>query len=115
MASIERQTHTIDAEGKSLGRMATEIAVLLRGKQRPTYMHHKDEGDFVIVKNLDKVRITGKKLEDKIYYRHSTYLGHLKKTPMKKIPLEKVLRMAVMGMLPKNRLRAEQIKRLTVE
>lgn len=115
---MKRDTHTIDAAGKVLGRLAVEIALLLRGKNKPDFAPNKDNGDFVIVKNLDKIGFTGKKLEQKIYYRHSGYLGSLKQTPLKKLfnkdPV-KVLRIAVFGMLPKNRLRAQQIKRLKVE
>jgi len=112
---MERDTHTIDAEGKVLGRLATEIAILLRGKHKPTFAPNKDMGDFVVVKNTGKIKITGRKLEQKKYYRHSGYLGHLKEIPLKKVFEEdpgKVLEIAVFGMLPKNKLRAEQIKRL---
>ncbi|OIP75681.1 50S ribosomal protein L13 [bacterium (Candidatus Gribaldobacteria) CG_4_9_14_3_um_filter_36_15] len=114
---MERKTHTIDAANKSLGRLAVEVAILLRGKEKPDFVPYKDMGDFVTVKNMEKVRITGKKLEQKMYYRHSGYIGSLKKTPMgiifAKNPRE-VLRRAVLGMLPKNKLRAKQIKRLKV-
>jgi large subunit ribosomal protein L13 len=110
-------TYTIDATGKVLGRLATEIAILLRGKNKPDFRPNKDMGDSVIVKNIEKIRISGKKFEKKIYYRHSGYLGGLKETPLKKIweknPGE-VLRKAVFGMLPKNKLRAKQIRRLKI-
>ncbi|TSC75106.1 MAG: large subunit ribosomal protein L13 [Parcubacteria group bacterium Gr01-1014_30] len=112
---MQRTIHTIDATGKVLGRLASQIAILLRGKHKPSFVPHKDDGDFVLVKNVDKVRISGKKLEKKKYFRHSGYLGGLKTTPLKKVFQEKpaeVLRKAVLGMLPKNRLRKEQIKRL---
>lgn len=112
---MKRQTHTIDARNKVLGRLATKIAVLLRGKHKPTFQPNQDMGDFVIVKNVGKVKITGKKMENKKYYHHTGYMGGLKTVPMKKIfernPAE-VLRRAVFGMLPTNKLRAEQIKRL---
>ena len=112
---MKRATHTIDATGKVLGRMATEIAVLLRGKSKPEFKPNQDIGDFVIVKNIDKVKITGNKMENKMYYHHTGYMGGLKTTPLKKVfeksPAE-VLRRAVFGMLPSNKLRAEQIKRL---
>ena len=112
---MKRQTHTIDAQGKVLGRLATEIAVLLRGKQKVNFRPNQDMGDFVIVKNVEKIKVTGKKMEKKKYYHHSGYLGGLKETPLKKLfersPAE-VLRRAVYGMLPTNKLRAEQIKRL---
>lgn len=115
---MPRTTHTTDATGKVLGRLASQIAILLRGKHRPGFAPHKDEGDFVLVKNVDKIRLTGKKLEKKKYFRHTGYLGHLKETPLKKVFQEdpaKVLKKAVFGMLPKNRLRKEQIKRLKFE
>lgn len=112
---MKRQIHTIDATNKILGRLASEIAILLRGKQKPNFVPHKDMGDFVIVKNVDKIKITGKKIEKKKYFYHTGYLGGLKEIPLKKIFKEnpaKVLKKAVYGMLPKNKLRAKQIKRL---
>lgn len=113
--NMNSKLHTIDASGKVLGRLSTEIAVLLRGKHKPDFLYHKDMGDFVVVKNVDKIRFTGKKLEQKKYYRHSGYLGGLKETPLKKLfqqnPKE-ILRKAVWGMLPKNKLRAKIIKKL---
>jgi len=115
---MERKTHTIDAKGKVLGRLATEIAVLLRGKNKPDFAPNKDIGDFVAVKNVNRVKLTGKKLEQKIYYHHTGFMGGLKKIPLKKVLKEnpdKILRGAVLGMLPKNRLRAKQIKRLKIE
>ena len=114
---MQRETHTIDATDRPLGRLAVEVAILLRGKQRPDFVLYKDMGDSVIVKNIKKVRITGKKLEQKIYYHHTGYLGNLKKIPMKVIFAKnpgKVLKKAVLGMLPKNKLRAKQIKRLKI-
>ena len=115
---MERKTHTTDATGKVLGRLATEIAVLLRGKQKSDFVPYRDMGDFVIVKNVSKLKITGKKMEQKKYFHHSGFLGGVKEVPLKKIfktnPAE-VLRKAVFGMLPKNKLRAEQIKRLKFE
>lgn len=112
---MTNQTHTIDVKGKVLGRIASEIAVLLRGKNRPDFAPNKDAGDVVIIKNVDKIRVTGKKYTDKIYYKHSGYLGGMKETPYKKLfennPSE-VLRRAVYGMLPDNKLRGKQIKRL---
>lgn len=115
---MERKTHTIDATGKVLGRLATEIAVLLRGKQKSDFVPYRDMGDFVIVKNVSELKITGKKMEQKKYFHHSGFLGGVKEVPLKKIfktnPAE-VLRKAVFGMLPKNKLRAEQIKRLKFE
>ena len=115
---MKEETHTIDATGKVLGRLATEIAVLLRGKHKPDFVPYRDMGDFVIVKNVSKLKITGKKMEQKKYFRHSGYLGSFKEIPLKKIfktnPAE-VLKKAVFGMLPKNKLRTEQIKRLKFE
>lgn len=114
----QRKTHTIDATGKVLGRLATEIVILLRGKHRPDFVPYKDMGDIVIVKNIDKIRLTGKKFEKKKYFRHTGYLGGLKEIPLKKIFQKdpaKILKKAVFGMLPKNKLRAIQIKRLKIE
>lgn len=112
---MNRQTHTIDATDKPLGRLATEIAIFLRGKHKPDFIPSKDMGDFVTVKNVDKIKVTGKKLKQKIYYRHSGYPGGLRQIPMetlfKRSP-EEILKRAVWGMLPKNKLRAKMIKRL---
>ncbi|MDP2664129.1 MAG: 50S ribosomal protein L13 [bacterium] len=115
---MERKTHTIDASGKSLGRLASQIALLLRGKDKPDFVPYKDEGGFVAVKNASEMKISGKKMDQKKYYSHSGYLGGLKEMPMKKLfersPGE-VLKRAVFGMLPKNKLRAIMIKRLKFE
>ena len=115
---MEAKTHKIDAEGKVLGRLAAKISVLLRGKNKPDFVPYKEGEDFVIVKNVDRIKFTGKKFEKKKYYRHSGYPGGLKETPLKKVfqsrPKE-VLREAVLGMLPKNKLRARMIKRLKFE
>ncbi|KPJ71431.1 50S ribosomal protein L13 [Parcubacteria bacterium DG_74_3] len=115
---MKRQSHTIDASGQVLGRMATKIAVLLQGKQKPHFVRYQDMGDFVVVKNVEKMKITGKKIGQKKYYYHSGYLGGLKELPLKKLfkknPIE-VLKKAIYGMLPKNKLRAKQIKRLKFE
>lgn len=112
---MKRQTHTIDATDKVLGRLATEIAVLLRGKQKTDFQPNQDTGDFVVIKNIDKIRITGKKMEKKKYYHHSGYLGGLKEISLKKLfersPAEVFIK-TVWGMLPRNKLRTEQIKRL---
>lgn len=112
---MERKTHTIDAANRILGKLAAEIAVLLRGKQKPDFVPYKDMGDFVVVKNVDKIKVTGRKMEQKKYYHHSGYLGGIKEISLKKLfeknPAE-VLRKAVWGMLSRNRLRSEQIKRL---
>lgn len=115
---MQRETHTIDAAGKALGRLAGEIVMFLRGKHKPDFAPYKDIGDFVVVKNVGQIKLTGKKAEKKIYYHHTGYLGGLKEIPLKKILKvnpDKVLRKAVYGMLPKNKLRAKQIKRLKIE
>jgi large subunit ribosomal protein L13 len=112
---MEHKTHIIDATGKVLGRLASEIAALLRGKHKPDFAPYKDIGDFVVVKNVENLKVTGKKMEGKKYFRHSGFLGKAKFIPLKKLFKEKpaeVLRKAVYGMLPKNKLRAKMIKRL---
>lgn len=114
---MQHKTHTIDATGKPLGRLAVEIARLLSGKDKPDFMPNKDGGDFVVVKNIKKIRVTGKKMKQKVYYRYSGYPGGLKKIPMEKLFKERpgeVLEKAVWGMLPKNKLRAKMIKRLKI-
>ncbi len=115
---MERKTHTIDATDKVLGRLASEIAILLRGKHKPDFVPYKDVGDFVLVKNVEKIKLTGKKMEKKKYYHHSGYLGSLKETPLKIIFKKnpaKVLKMAIYDMLPKNKLREKIIKKLKIE
>ena len=115
--NIVKDWYVIDAEGKVLGRLATEIARRLRGKHKPVYTPYVDTGDFVIVVNAGKVKLTGKKLTDKIYYRHSGYPGGLKETPAGKMLQEKpgeVLRLAVRGMLPKNSLGRSMLKKLKI-
>lgn len=115
---MERKTHTIDAEGKILGKLAAEISLLLRGKEKPGYAPNKDMGDNVIVKNVEKMKFTGKKLAQKKYYRHSGYLGSLKSATLEEVLTKKpteVLRVAVLGMLPKNKLSRVQISRLKFE
>jgi len=111
--------YKIDASGKSLGRLASEIAVILQGKKNPKYEPRLQGEDGVAVKSVDKMKITGKKLKQKIYYRHTTQIGHLKQQTLGQF-LEKkgaaeVLRKTVMGMLPKNKLRVKRIKRLIIE
>lgn len=115
---MKRNTHTIDASDQVLGRLATRIAILLRGKHKADFIPYKDMGDFVVVKNVDKIKLTGKKREQKKYYHHSGYIGGLKEVPIEKISKRnpgEVLKRAVYGMLPKNKLRPEQIKRLKFE
>jgi len=114
---IERTWYVVDAEGKTLGRLATEVARISRGKHKPIYTPHVDTGDYVIIVNADKVRVTGKRLDQKKYYRHSGYMGGLKETTLRtmldKHP-ERVLQLAVKGMMPKNRLGRAVIKKLKV-
>jgi len=115
---IKREIHKIDASNESLGRLATRIAFLLRGKHKPNFLPNKDGGDFVEVENIKRVRLTGGKLQKEIRYSYSGYPGGLKKTPLKKIFKKdptKILRMAVWGMLPKNKLRVKMIKRLKIK
>lgn len=119
MEPIKRENHIIDATDKVLGRLAAQVVVLLRGKNKVGFAPYKDMGDYVTLKNVDKIKTTGKKFEDKIYYRHSLYLGGLKKQTMREVSQKKghseIFRKAVMGMLTKNKLRARQIKRLRFE
>lgn len=119
MEVIQRQHHIVDAQDQILGDLAVNVARLLRGKHKPGFMAYKDMGDFVVVKNVNKLKVTGKKLEQKIYYRHSLWLGGLKQATLEELAEKKgyseVLRKAVMGMLAKNKLRARQIKRLKFE
>ena len=114
---VQREWYVVDAAGKTLGRLASEIAKILIGKHKPTYTRHVDDGDFVVVVNAEKIHVTGKKLDKKIYYKHTGYMGHLKETTLremlKKKP-EEVIRLAVRGMLPKNKLRDRRMKRLKV-
>jgi large subunit ribosomal protein L13 len=114
---IERRWYVVDAEGKTLGRLATQIADTLRGKTKPQYTPHVDTGDFVVVVNAEKIAVTGKKLDDKIYYRHTGYPGGIKQRTLReqleRRPTE-VLRDAVKGMLPKNRLAARQLTKLKI-
>ena len=116
---ISRKVISIDAENKSLGRLAVEVAVSLRGKNKPEFVPYKDVGDTVLVKNIDKMKFTGNKLENKNYFRYTGYLGNLKQATLKEFLTKRgpreVLRTAVMGMLTKNKLRAKQIKRLRFE
>ncbi len=114
---IEKKWWLINAEGQVLGRLATEIATLLRGKNKPEFAPFLDTGDFVIVINAEKVRVTGRKLDDKIYYSHSGYPGGLKARSLRELLAKKpeeVIRHAVWGMMPKNRLGHKLIKKLKV-
>jgi large subunit ribosomal protein L13 len=114
---IKRQWYVVDAQGKTLGRLASEVARILRGKHKPYYSPNLDVGDYVVVINADKVQVTGKKLDQKVYYRHSGYPGGLKsitlREQLKKYPT-RVVRAAVWGMLPHTRLGRVMIKKLKV-
>jgi large subunit ribosomal protein L13 len=115
---MERKIHTIDAKGKTLGRLAVQISFLLRGKHKRDFDPSKDMGDIVVVKNVDKLTFTGKKMEKKKYRWHSGFPGGLKEKTLKEIfkkDPKKVLKMAVLGMLPKNKLRKRMIRRLKFE
>jgi len=114
---MEREWFLVNAEGKTLGRLASEIAQVLRGKHKPIYTPHLDCGDYVIVVNAEKVRVTGRKLDQKMYYHHTGYPGGIKsislRNQLQKHP-ERVLQAAVRGMLPKNRLGRKMLKKLKV-
>jgi len=114
---IQKDWHVIDAQGQILGRLAARIAHLLRGKHKPTYSPHLDMGDYVVVINAEKVRVTGKKLREKIYYRHSGYPGGLKATTLEEMLRKqptRVIEKAVWGMLPHNRLGRKLLRHLKV-
>ena len=114
---IERKGYVVDAEGKTLGRLASEVAKVLRGKNKPVFTPHVDTGDYVIIVNAEKVSVTGKKLDQKIYYHHSDYVGGMKETTLREMMAkkpEKVLELAVKGMLPKGPLGRSMIKKLHV-
>jgi large subunit ribosomal protein L13 len=114
---VERTWYLVDAEGKTLGRLATQIADMLRGKGKPQYTPHVDTGDFVVVVNAEKIAVTGKKLDEKMYYKHSGYPGGLRQRTLReqldRQPTE-VLRKAVKGMLPRNKLARAQIRKLKI-
>ena len=114
---VERKWYVVDAEGQTLGRLATEIARILRGKNKPQYTPHVDTGDFVVVVNAEKVVVTGRKAEQKVYRRHSGYPGGLKTTTYEQMlerrPTE-ILRRAVKGMMPKTRLARQQLRKLKI-
>lgn len=116
-AEIERKWYVVDAEGKTLGRMASEIASVLRGKHKPIYTPHVDTGDFVIVINADKVVLTGKKLDQKMYRWHTGYVGHMRERTYRQMMQnkpEEVVRHAIKGMLPKNSLGRQMFGKLKV-
>lgn len=112
--SVKRDWFIINAEGLVLGRLASEVARRLRGKHKPEFTKHVDTGDYIIVTNIDKVKVTGNKLNAKIYYNHSGYPGGLKKTLLKDMPMQKAFERAIKGMLPKNPLGREMYRKLKV-
>ena len=114
---IERKWYVVDAEGCTLGRLASGVASVLRGKNKPQFTPHVDTGDYVIVVNADKIKVTGKKMDQKIYYHHSDYVGGMKETTLKEMMAkkpEKVIELAVKGMLPKGPLGREMYTKLFV-
>lgn len=116
-STIERKWYVVDATGHTLGRLSSEVAKVLRGKNKPIFTPHIDTGDYVIVINADKIEVTGKKLEQKIYYNHSEYVGGMKETKLQEMMAkkpEKVIELAVKGMLPKGPLGRSMIKKLHV-
>ena len=116
-STIERKWYVVDATGHTLGRLASEIASILRGKNKPTFTPHIDTGDYVIVVNADKIQVTGKKLDQKVYYNHSDYVGGMKETTLREKMAKKpedVIYLAVKGMLPKGPLGRQMAKKLHV-
>ena len=116
-ATIDRKWYVVDATGCTLGRLASEVAKVLRGKNKPIFTPHMDCGDYVIIVNADKVKVTGKKMDQKIYYRHSDYVGGMKETTLKEMMAkkpEKVVELAVKGMLPKGPLGRSMMDKLHV-
>ena len=116
-STVERKWYIVDAEGKTLGRLASEVANVLRGKNKPTYTPHIDTGDYVIVVNAEKIQVTGKKLDQKIYYHHSDYVGGMKEATLREMMQKKpefVITHAVKGMLPKGPLGRQMLKKLHV-
>jgi large subunit ribosomal protein L13 len=114
---LDHKWYVVDAEGKVLGRLSTELAKILKGKNKPTYTPYLDTGDFVIVVNAGKVTLTGKKLKDKIYYHHTGYPGGIKQINAEKLLAKKpteMIRMAVKGMLPKNSLGRQMLRKLKI-
>ncbi len=114
---VKQDWFLVDASGRTLGRMASELAVRLRGKHKPEYTPHVDTGDFIVVINASKVRVSGDKLNQKMYHRHTGYIGNLKSVPLKEVikdTPERAIRSAVRGMLPKNRLGRAMLKKLKV-
>ena len=116
-AKVERKWYVVDAPGYTLGRLASEVAKVLRGKNKPIFTPHIDTGDYVIIVNAEKIKVTGKKLDQKIYYHHSDYVGGMKETTLREMLAkkpEKVVELAVKGMLPKGPLGREMFTKLHV-
>ena len=116
-AEVKRDWFVVDADGKTLGRLASEIARRLRGKHKPEYTPHVDTGDYIVVINAEKIRVTGNKAKDKMYYKHTGYIGNMKSTNFTKMIQEhpeRVLELAVKGMLPKNPLGRAMFKKMKV-
>ena len=116
-AEVKRTWYVVDAEGKTLGRLATEIARRLRGKHKPEYTPHVDTGDYIVVVNAEKIRVTGNKEKDKIYYKHTGYVGNLKAIPLGKLRKthpDRIISQAVKGMLPRNPLGRAMFSKLKV-
>ena len=116
-AKVERKWYVVDATGYTLGRLASEVAIVLRGKNKPIFTPHIDTGDYVIIVNAEKIKVTGKKLDQKIYYHHSDYVGGMKETTLREMLAkkpEKVVELAVKGMLPKGPLGREMFTKLHV-
>ncbi len=115
--TVKRDWYVVDASGKTLGRLATEIARRLRGKHKPEYTPHVDTGDYIIVINAEKIRVTGNKLKDKIYHRHTGYIGNLKSEPLEKLLArapDQVIEKAVKGMLPRTSLGRRMLRKLKI-
>jgi len=114
---VRRDWYLVDATGKTLGRLSTEIASRLRGKHKPEYTPHVDTGDYIVVVNAEKVRVTGNKMQDKMYHRHTAYIGNLKSIPLEKMldeHPERVIQFAVKGMLPSNPLGRQMLSKLRI-
>ncbi len=115
--TVRRDWYVVDATGQTLGRLATEIASRLRGKHKPVYTAHVDTGDYIVVINAEKIRVTGRKLKDKMYHHHTGYIGNLKSEPLENLlerAPERVLELAVKGMLPRNPLGRQMLRKLKV-
>lgn len=116
-AEVKRDWYIIDADGKTLGRLCTEVAGRLRGKHKPVYTPHVDTGDYIIIVNAEKVRVTGNKEKDKVYYRHTGYIGNMKSTSLGKMRQthpERIIQIGVQGMLPKNPLGRAMYRKLKI-